>query len=315
MTHRPSADAITIAVAEIGGTSVKIGFADKGCPAPFAKTFPTLRLRKGAPICELASILREASTEAGLTSQMVIATVPGFVDRDFDTVLHAANIPELNGHRLASELADELALPVRLERDVVLQLLGESTAGAVAGQREILAVYFGTGIGAAYLGEHGIFRGGGWALEIGHMPVYSTEDGQRPRRIENYASGTKLVELAKDHKIAVSDLFATPDRSPRLAKALDDVIWQQAVAVATATVMYSPRTVLLGGGVVEIVGYPRRLLENRIGVCLPLSATVQPFDIRWASLGWQAAIHGAVSIYFQPGPVVRTNEAVELRNR
>jgi allose kinase len=311
MMHSPSAD--TIAVAEIGGTSLKIGFADKGSPAPFAKTFPTLRLRQGAPIHELASILREASTEAGLTPQTVVATVPGFVDRDFDTVLHTANIPELNGHRLASELANELSLPVRLERDVVLQLLGESTAGEISGQRDVLAVYIGTGIGAAYLGEHGIFRGGGWALEIGHMPVYSTEDYQRPRRIENYASGMKLVELAKEHKIAVGDLFAASQHSLRLGKALDEVLWQQAIAVASATVMYSPRTVLLGGGVVEIDGYPRRLLENRIGACLPLSATVQPFDIRWARLGWQAAIHGAISLSLQPGPVMRTDDNDHLR--
>jgi allose kinase len=60
--------------------------------------------------------------------------------------------------------------------------------------------------------------------------------------------------------------------------------------------MYSPRIVLLGGGVTNIDEYPRRLLEQRIGTCLPLSATVQPFEVRWASLGWQAAIHGAISL-------------------
>ena len=293
MMSVPTAD--TIAVAEIGGTSVKIGFADRGSPSPFARTFPSLRLRLGAPVSELASIVREFSRDAGLAPQRVVATVPGFVDRDFDTVLHTANIPELNGHRLATQLANELELPVRLERDVVLQLLGESAAGAVRGLRDVLAVYVGTGIGAAYLGENGIFRGGGWALEIGHMPVYSSQDDQ-PRRIENCAAGVRLVEIANEHRIAVEALFASTERSPGLAKALDDVIWHQAVAIASATVMYSPRIVLLGGGVTNIDEYPRRLLEQRIGACLPLSATVQPFEVRWASLGWQAAIHGAISL-------------------
>ena len=118
-----------------------------------------------------------------------MATVPGFIDRDFDTVLHTANIPELSGIRLASELALELGVPVRLERDVVLQLLGESIAGAVLHEREVLAVYIGTGVGAAYLGENGIFRGGGWALEIGHMPLHRPDASVGPpKRIEAYAS-------------------------------------------------------------------------------------------------------------------------------
>jgi len=285
----------TIAVAEIGGTSVKIGFADGGSPSAFVRTFPTRRLRHAAPISELASIIRDTSRDASLAPRMVVATVPGFVDRDFDKVLHTANIPELNGHRLATELSAELKLPVRLERDVVLQLLGESVAGAVQGRDEVLAVYVGTGIGAAYLSRNGIFRGGGWALEIGHMPVYSPEDG-RPTRIENRAAGGRLVELARNHQIAVEGLFASSDGSPGLAKALDDLIWYQAMAIASATVMYSPDTVLLGGGVTAIDKFPKRLLEERIGICLPLSATIQPFDIRWASLGWQAAIHGAISL-------------------
>ncbi|WKL33090.1 ROK family protein [Sinorhizobium meliloti] len=75
-------------------------------------------------------------------------------------------------------MASTLSVPVQLERDVVLQLLGESASGAIANECEVLAVYFGTGIGAAYLGENGIFRGGGWALEIGHMPVLEPGDRQ-----------------------------------------------------------------------------------------------------------------------------------------
>ncbi|ESX48432.1 hypothetical protein X762_14650 [Mesorhizobium sp. LSHC426A00] len=163
MTHQTMED--TIAVVEIGGTSVKVGFADHGIPVDFARTYPTAQLRQGAPVAGLADAVTAACRDAGLKPARVVATVPGFIDRDFDTVLHTANIPELNGIRLGTELASRLRVPVRLERDVVLQLLGESVAGAVKRQKEVLAVYLGTGIGAAYLGKDGIFRGGGWALE------------------------------------------------------------------------------------------------------------------------------------------------------
>jgi allose kinase len=295
MTRGTATD--TIAVAEIGGTSVKVGFADRGVPLEFTRTYSTAKLRQGSPVSRLAAFLRAASNDAGLTVERVVATVPGFIGPDFDTIIHTANIPELDGIRLASELASELSVPVRLERDVVLQLLGESIAGAVRNEREVLGVYFGTGIGAAYLGEHGIFRGGGWALEIGHMPVRGLDDRNgSPRRVETYASGVTLVEIAASHGIAVKDLFPSTEHSPLLREALDDIVWHQAVAVASAAVLFSPRTILLGGGVIEMEGYPRDTLKQRIFGCLPLSGMLHSLDMRWACLGWQAAIHGAIHL-------------------
>lgn len=295
MTH--GAETVTIAVAEIGGTSVKVGFADRGEPLGFTRTYSTDELRQGAPVSRLAAILRAASRDAGLAIERVVATVPGFIGRDFDTVLHTANIPELNGTHLASELAAELGVPVRLERDVVLQLLGETIAGAVREKSEVLGIYFGTGIGAAYLDRNGIFRGGGWALEIGHMPVRRMGDhGNSPRRVETYASGVTLVDLASRHGIAVNDLFQAGAGPPPLADALDDIVWQQAVTVASAAVLFSPQTILLGGGVVEMTGYPRDLLTHRIVGCLPHSGLIHSLNIDWACLGWQAAIHGAIHL-------------------
>ncbi|WP_287075667.1 ROK family protein [Mesorhizobium sp.] len=279
---------------EIGGTSVKVGFADDGNPVDFARTYPTAQLRQGAPVAGLADAVTAACHDVGLKPVRVVATVPGFIGRDFDTVLHTANIPELNGIRLGTELASKLGVPVRLERDVVLQLLGESVAGAVKRQREVLAVYLGTGIGAAYLGKDGIFRGGGWALEIGHMPIYRPGEGEPPNRVETYASGATLVELATDYEIPVADLFSAAGQPPSLSKSLDQIVWQQAVTIASAAALFSPQTILIGGGIIDMKAYPRQTLKRRIAECLPHSLRVQPLDLRWAALGWQAAIHGAV---------------------
>ncbi|MER8742510.1 ROK family protein [Mesorhizobium sp. M1004] len=292
MTHQTMDD--TIAVVEIGGTSVKVGFADHGIPVDFARTYPTAQLRKGAPVAGLADAVTAACRDAGLKPARVVATVPGFIDRDFDTVLHTANIPELNGIRLGTELASRLRVPVRLERDVVLQLLGESVAGAVKRQKEVLAVYLGTGIGAAYLGKDGIFRGGGWALEIGHMPIYRPDESGPPNRVETYASGATLVELATDYDIPVAELFSATGQPPSLREWLDEIVWQQAVTIATAAALFSPQTILIGGGIVDMKSYPRQALKQRIADSLPHSLVVEPLDIRWAALGWQAAIHGAV---------------------
>src|SRR5689334_23339925 len=140
----------SLAVVEIGGTSVKLGFARDGRPLSFTKLVPTSSIRGTDPVGALASVLREAVATSDVTPASLVVTIPGFIAPDFDEVLSAANVPELNGIKLASALRSTIGMPVRLERDVVLQLLGESIAGAVVGERHVLAVYFGTGIGAAY---------------------------------------------------------------------------------------------------------------------------------------------------------------------
>ncbi|MET0527077.1 MAG: ROK family protein, partial [Microvirga sp.] len=136
-----------LAVVEIGGTSVKFGFAQGREQLTFTRVVPTTDIQRLDPVSALASNLLRATEGAGIEPAQVVVTVPGFIDRDFDHVLSAANVPELNGIALASELQARIGIPVKLERDVVLQLLGESFAGAVRDETHVLAVYFGTGIG------------------------------------------------------------------------------------------------------------------------------------------------------------------------
>ncbi|WP_224006524.1 ROK family protein [Aureimonas sp. SA4125] len=281
---------------EIGGTSVKIGFGVDGRPSDFTRTFATQRIRTADPAADLATLVIEACTTAGLSPTAVVATVPGFLDHDFDTVLHAKNVPELEGHRLATELSKALRCPVQLERDVVLQLLGEARAGAVRGRTEILAVYIGTGIGAAYLGEHGIFRGGGWALEIGHIPWRPASPGEIPASLETHASGAALASLSAEFEIDVGSVFLQTG-IPTLSQALAILIRDQAIAIATALALFSPRRLLIGGGVVDMPGYPREALASHIGACRPPGSGVRSPEIVYASLGWQAAIWGGLVLH------------------
>lgn len=75
------------------------------------------------------------------------------------------------------------------------------------------------------------------------------------------------------------------------------MLWHQAVAIASASALFSPKVILVGGGVVLMAGYPFETLKRRIAECLPDAGRVQELDIRRAGLGWQAAIHGAVSLF------------------
>ncbi len=285
-----------IMVIDIGGTNVKFGFVDASGPHLYGRLFATERLRAGDPVAVLAGFVSAAAGDTGLTPSAIVATVPGFVDADFDRVLSAANVPSLNGRALASELGSAVGCPVYLERDAVLALAGEIAAGCARGADHVLGIFFGTGIGAAYVSGGAPFRGGGWALEIGHMPFRGEGrrlEGLRTDAIEAYCSGRVLRDLAARHGIEVADVFSATGRTGALAAELADFVRDQAFAVATAVALFSPATVVLGGGVLDMDGYPRDRLLALIDAHAPAAETGRRLDVRWSEHGWLSALHGA----------------------
>ncbi len=141
----------TILVVDIGGTTVKVGFSIGGQPHDDVRLFSSDALRGQDPVAALAEMIRGVITDTERTPDIVVSTVPGFLDTDADRVLCAANIPRLTDRRLASELGARLGVPVVLERDAVLALIGERVAGACRGADAVLGLFFGTGVGAAFL--------------------------------------------------------------------------------------------------------------------------------------------------------------------
>jgi predicted NBD/HSP70 family sugar kinase len=297
--HRVETVHHPILIIDIGGTSIKFGYSLSGQPHPFRKLFPTDPLRDGDPIKVLAGMVEATVREARIKPVAAVATVPGFIDADGDHVLFAGNILSLNGRALASELGGLISCPVLLERDVILLLAGEISEGAARGGDHVLGVFFGTGIGAAYMHDGKPFRGGGWALEIGSMPFRGDGrivPGRRADCLEFYASGRALQDIAAREGETIGGLFHAATRKPLLADELATFVRYQAFAVASAVAMFSPQTIVLGGGVLNIDGYPKHRLSELIAELAPIAETGRPIDLRWAQLGWASILHGAPRI-------------------
>ncbi len=286
----------TILVVDIGGTTVKVGFSIGGQPHDDVRLFSSDALRGQDPVAALAEMIRGVVTDTERTPDIVVSTVPGFLDTDADRVLCAANIPRLTDRRLASELGARLGVPVVLERDAVLALIGERVAGAGRGADAVLGLFFGTGVGAAFLQDGRPFRGAGWALEIGHMPFRSQGrrvDSTRADCLEAYVSGRVLQMIADDHAVPIDGVFTAAPANEELSRDLDAFVHDQAWAVGTATSLFSPRTIVLGGGICDMPAFPRRRLAALIEASFPFAHTGRPMDLRWAELGWRSVLHGA----------------------
>lgn len=294
----------SILVIDIGGTSVKFAGLRDGEPLAATHQVATADLRKADPIRALAALIPTVADRLGLQPQGIVASVPGFLDPDRDLVRTAGNIPEFNGRRLASELAALTGLPVTLERDAILTLAGEWRAGAGQGVDQLLGLFFGTGVGGAFLDRGRPFRGTGFALEIGNMPFKAegrTLAGMRTDCLEAYVSGRVLAAIAAEAGIPVEVAFLEAPRRPALARAVDRFLVDQAVAIGIAVSLFSPRATILGGGIVDMAGFPFDRVAGLVADHSTQRETGEALDLRRAALGWQAALHGAALALAGPG--------------
>jgi glucokinase len=124
----------------------------------------------------MAECLREAAGGAGYETRSLIGIgvgSPGEVDARNGTVTGARN---LNGWAdetfpLATELRKALGTKVKVGNDVSVATTGEFVLGAAKPYKNVLGVFWGTGVGGGIVLDGKDWDGRGAAGEIGHMVV------------------------------------------------------------------------------------------------------------------------------------------------
>ena len=188
---------------------------------------------------------------------------PALVGRDKRTVISTPNLP-LTAETLAS-LADQLetalGCPVEFARDVNLQLSFDVQENDLA-DGQVLAAYLGTGMGfaiwlngAPWTGAHGV------AGELGHIPqgdMKQTCACGNPGCLETVCSGVALRRWYEQQprEYDLGDLFLHAVDEPFVQALLHHA----ARAIATSINLFDPDAVILGGGVMDMPGFPRDTL-------------------------------------------------------
>ena len=125
-------------------------------------------------VSDLAVLVEAAVRSAALRLSDLRAVsigVPGAVDPASGVVHHA---PNLGWKRvpLGSKLAALLKVPVFVENDVNVGVMGEYALGAGQGAQELVGIFVGTGIGGGIVREGRLIQGArGAAGEVGHIVV------------------------------------------------------------------------------------------------------------------------------------------------
>lgn len=261
-----------------------------------------------------AALQRAGAKSAALRGVGIGA--PGPLDYQAGVIEFAPNLG-LRDYPLRGAIEKRLGVPVFLDNDVNMGTYGEYLAGAARGQRYVLGVFCGTGIGGGIVMDGQVFRGAnGTAGEIGHLIVQRggalCACGQRGC-LEAYASRSAmardLVMLANVGqaptvraaagtrlKAVKSGVIARAAEAGELA--VRAVVEQAAdylgVAIANCVNLLSPEVVVLGGGLVEKLGARWVRQVDRSLQRHALQAAARGVRVVEAQLGDDAALHGAV---------------------
>ncbi|MGE0308950.1 MAG: ROK family protein [Acidimicrobiia bacterium] len=173
----------------------------------------------------------------------------------------AANVSGVSDLPLAALVRERLGVECRVDNDNTCAGLAEWREGAGRGQRDMIYVGLGTGIGGALVCGGALQRGAnGFAGEIGHV-VIDPEGPLCPcgRRgcWERFASGTALASQARalgldgDDGAVILAAAAEDGSSPSHRRLIEDFSRWLALGLVNLTNIFDPEQIVLGGGVMD----------------------------------------------------------------
>ena len=193
-----AAVSLTIGV-DVGGTKVAAGVVDQ-----HGRVIEKLRLPTPAASPEgTATVIGDAVLELLGRHQIEAIGIgaAGFVDETSSVVRFAPNLA-WREEPVKKQVEERVGVPVVVENDANAAAWAEVTFGAARGQRHVMLIAVGTGIGAGIVLNGELYRGRwGIAGEPGHYRV--VPDGRlcgcgNRGCWEQYASGSALVAEARD---------------------------------------------------------------------------------------------------------------------
>ncbi len=300
---------------DLGGTTVKIGLFQTDGRIVDKWEIPTRVENKGEAILpDIAEALKKKMEEKGLENSQVSGVgigIPAPVDEE-GIVQNTANLGW--GYKeVKREMEALTGMNVAAGNDANVAALGEMWLGAGMGQKNMIMVTLGTGVGGgiivngqALAGAHG--AGG----EIGHICVNPKETERcgcgKKGCLEQYASATGITRLAKKRLAADDKNSALRGKEVNAKEVFDalkagDEVAEEIVeefgtylghAMANLAVVADPSVIVIGGGVSKageiLLGYIEKYFKEK--------AFFANKDIKFvlAKLGNDAGICGAAKL-------------------
>lgn len=302
---------------DIGGTTVKNGLFDIEGNLLEKWEITTRKENGGENILkDVAEAIKDVLSKKKIALSELKGVgmgVPGPVESD-GYVSKCVNLgwKDIRPAELLSSLLDGVS--VAAGNDANVAALGEAFKGAAAGEKNVVMLTLGTGVGGGIILDGRIVAGvHGAGGELGHIVVNPSETLKcncgNYGCLEQYASATGVVRVAKrlleasDEK---SSLRAADEISAKLVfdeakagdalslKAVDTLCMYLGLVCAQCSLTIDPDAFVIGGG----VSRAGSILTEGIGKYFEKYAHIIPKkpDFKLATLGNDAGIYGAAKL-------------------
>lgn len=152
----------------------------------------------------------------------------------------------LQNFNLKKALEKRFRVRVEVENDANCVALAESKFGVGKGKRNLIVLTLGTGIGGGIIINNELYKGQGYAGELGHIILDKGE------YFENLASWKRIGKLTKQKfgkELWLNELIKMKDKRAR--KIIQELNMYLGQGIASLINIFDPEVVILGGGMRE----------------------------------------------------------------
>jgi len=221
---------------------------------------------------DFGELSRAAQAKRKIENFKAIALgIAGQVDFKEGSVVLSPNISKKREKIFLKKILEKkFNLPVFLDNDVNCFTLGEAIFGLGKGERIVLGLTIGTGIGGGVVIEKKIFRGkDGFASEFGHMTLevggHKCVCGKRGC-FEAYASGRAMREIyfgltgQRKNTFFIEEEFYR--KKPEAIFTVNETARWLAIGLANLINIFNPDLIILGGGMACFQPFIKIALKN-----------------------------------------------------
>ncbi|MDR0270398.1 ROK family protein [Paenibacillus sp.] len=288
---------------DIGGTSVKgMVITGSGRLLDQEKTPTEAKQGKERILANIKSLLDRLLARHADIRGIGIGTAGRVNVQTGEIVFATDNLPGWQGSNLKEYFEKAYNLPVFVDNDANTALVGEAWLGAGMDVDDVTMLTLGTGVGGANMIGSELYRGIHWnGGEWGHTILVPNG---RPCNcglhgcIEQYLSGTALVQLAKEasgqhYESGMEVLDDYLKEQPQIVEVMKQYVSHLAVVANNIHVGLNPQAIILGGGLIDSkqIWWPlfaQAMADMKLDV-----------DVRPAQLGNEAGAIGAAKLILE----------------
>ncbi|HWN97454.1 MAG TPA: ROK family protein [Methylomirabilota bacterium] len=304
---------------DLGGTKILAGLFDAKLQ-PLGATKLSTKAQRGsdAVLERVARCVLDAIDECDLETKQIRGVgigAPGVVDQEHGEVIFA---PNLGWKDVAAvkELEKRLDLPVFLENDCHVCMLGVYEQELKSKPKHVVGIFIGTGIGGGIIINGELFTGANHtAGELGHMVI----DINGPKcscgnkgcfevlasrlalfraiqaAVKNGQKSELTEMLGEDLKdLRSGDIRKAIRRGDKVVeKIVEEAAEYTGIAVANLVNLLNPEIVVLGGGVIEALGDEMMPTITKSAKSHVMPGLFKNVEIIASKLGDNAGITGA----------------------